>query len=236
MASTNHIVRNRLDMLWNQLANPDKALVADDGNRINNPSALNILHIPQFDFEHLDVETDPRILFEPMPLSELHKYPVDPNEMDEGRSFMDYQDRPDDLHRNAKACAMRICDCVEDWATGSARGIPDLLEIRELQEVRLVGLVPSMNHSLMLTACCLRIPNLFLLNQILFGCYPDTSLKYSHCTILETERDNSQNAHPLIVMPGYQPCNGQREPHPIRRTGTVGLRHAEPRKTAHSKK
>lgn len=58
MASTNQIVRNRLDVLRNQLANPDKASVADDGHHINNPSALNNLHIPQFDFEHPDVETN----------------------------------------------------------------------------------------------------------------------------------------------------------------------------------
>lgn len=58
---------------------------------------------------------------------------MNPGEMDEGRSSMVYQDRPDDLHWNAKTCAMRICDYVEDWATGSARGVLDLLKIGGLQ-------------------------------------------------------------------------------------------------------
>lgn len=87
-----------------------------------------------------------------MPLSELQKYPVDPDKMDEGHNFMIYQDRPDYLHWNAKACAMRVC--VEDWATGSARGIPDLLEIRGLQEDRLVGLVSTIRLNLVSTASC----------------------------------------------------------------------------------
>lgn len=47
-----------------------------------------------------------------------------------------------------------VSDCVEDWATGSARGIPDLLEIRGLQEVRLVGLVSTIRLNLVSTANC----------------------------------------------------------------------------------
>lgn len=116
MTSTNHIVRNCLDIQYSRLANPDKAPLADDGHHINNKSIPNILHIPQFDFEHLDIETDPLILSEAMPLSELRKSPVDPDEMNEGRRSMDYQDRPDDLHWNAKACAMCVCNCGGlDW-------------------------------------------------------------------------------------------------------------------------
>ncbi|ODM21976.1 hypothetical protein SI65_02820 [Aspergillus cristatus] len=163
MSSTNHIVRNRLDFLHNQLVNPDKAPLADDGHHINNPSELNILHISQYDLEHWDVDTNPELLFEPMSLTEIQKYPINPDEMDED----------------------------QDWATGSARDDSDLLEIRGLQEV--------------------RIPNLFLLNYTLCGYYPDASLRLSRELILETERDHSQDAHPLVVMTGYQPCNGKED-------------------------
>jgi len=39
-----------------------------------------------------------------------------------------------------------MCDCVEDWATSSAKGILNLLEIRGLQEIRLVALVLLLNQ------------------------------------------------------------------------------------------
>lgn len=110
MSSTNHIGRNRLDILFNQVANPDKAPIADDGHHINNPSELNILRIPQYDFEHLDVGTNPHILFTPVPLSEIQKYFINLDKTDEGRMFVVHQDRPDDRKD------MHVCVTV--WRIG----------------------------------------------------------------------------------------------------------------------
>lgn len=43
---------------------------------------------------------------------------------------------------------------VEDW-TGSARGIPDLWEVRGLQEIGIVGLVSTIILNLISTAHCI---------------------------------------------------------------------------------
>jgi len=41
--------------------------------------------------------------------------------------------------------------------------------------------------------------------------YPDANLRFSRELFLETERDHFQDAHPLVVMTGLQPCNGKED-------------------------
>lgn len=89
----------------------------------------NILRIDQFDFENLGSEN----LFNPMPLDELQKYPVDPSSLYRFREY-----KPEKRGKGswcAFDCAIETEDYVQKWAMGSRPNAYDMLEVRDLERL-----------------------------------------------------------------------------------------------------
>ncbi|OJJ88008.1 uncharacterized protein ASPGLDRAFT_1506007 [Aspergillus glaucus CBS 516.65] len=117
MPSRNRKVRKHLDFLWDNLVKDGASIVRKDGGVDDNVlDEYNILRVSQFDFENLGSEN----LFDPMPLDELQKYPVDTSSL--LYHFREY--KPEKCGKGSSG-----------WAMGSRPNAYDMLEVRDLERL-----------------------------------------------------------------------------------------------------